>query len=213
MPNVTVNDQEHEYRMDGQIVPSVTQVLEDMGLYYNPYALDKHRNRGTAVHDVTYLIDGKQPWRGSTVDEIIENSLWDPSTTDPILVPYGRAWAQFLLDEQFHAEHAEEVVWSLRFRVCGRMDRHGLNGRRKVRQLVDIKSGMPGPSADLQMGLYDVCAEESKGIKTDERVVVWLKPDGTYHKPLMPRKNGLDKQLGLSAVTLWWWRKNNMLFA
>ena len=197
----------HAYTLDGSDVPSITTVLECEGLSGNGngYWKEEHRQRGTAVHRVCLLL-GKRPWRGKTAGEIIENSLWDPLTTHPTLVPYGFALAQWYVDSGFRPELTERPVASLKFGIAGTLDQWGgMPSGEKV--LVDFKSGQPTPAANIQTALYAMLLEETLGLKTDQRVVLWLKPDGTY-KAFPPRPaGGMDLAIGQAAVSLYHWRR------
>jgi len=196
----------HTYAIDSRPVPSVTRLLEDEGCYYNPFAMDHHRNRGTLVHQICDLIDGR-PWEASSVENLIAQSQWDPAGTDPILVPYGMAYADFLVKTQFHAALSEKVVGSAMFGYAGKLDKHGYVGAESW--LVDVKSGKPGPSAKLQTALYAHGLEEHLGIPTDKRLTVWLQDDGDFK---MEFGNGGDLDVALAVVKVWHWRRSNKLF-
>lgn len=198
---------DHKYLLNGNQVPSVTTVMEAEGLSGCPFWKEEHRNRGTAVHKVALLL-GKRPIRGSTVEEIVANSAWDPALTHPAIVPYGLSVARYYLESGLRPELVEQPVGSLKLQLCGTLDLLGRTPEGK-RRLVDFKSGQPQPAADIQTALYATCLEETLGIKTDERTVVWLKPDTTY-KQFPPRPaGGVDLSIGMCAVNLYHWRAAN----
>ena len=87
---------QHEYQIDSRDVPSATQVLGSEGLTSFEFCKEEHRLRGTAVHRIAQIL-ATSP-RGDTVEEIIQNSRWDPSATAPELVGYGRGAALYLLE-------------------------------------------------------------------------------------------------------------------
>jgi hypothetical protein len=201
----------HTYEVDGTEVPSVTQVLSSEGLSGNGngYWKEEHRLRGTAVHKVALLLT-KRPIKGRTREEIVDGSLWDPRTTAPILVPYGLACAAYLSDSGFRPEHIELPVASLKLGVAGTLDAWGKmpDGRRTI---VDWKSGQPGAAADVQTAGYAVLLEESRGLQTDQRVVVWLQSSGDYKAYPARPAGGQDLAIWMAAVNLYKWRQAHKL--
>ena len=50
-PNISYNPEFHTYRLDGNILPSVTQLLDDGGYkYVDPEILKAAQDRGTIIH-------------------------------------------------------------------------------------------------------------------------------------------------------------------
>ena len=47
----------HQYRLDGERVPSVTQVLSVCGLIDDTWYTEESRQRGQAIHLATKLLD------------------------------------------------------------------------------------------------------------------------------------------------------------
>jgi hypothetical protein len=195
----------HTYTLNGTEVPGVTEIMEAEGLSGCAFWKEEHRNRGTAVHRIALLINSR-PWRGSTVEEIVANSRWDPSKTHPKIVGYGYAMASYLLDSGFRAELVEQPVGSTRHGICGTLDIWGtLPSGERV--LPDIKSGQPQEAAHVQTALYDLCLEETLGLKTDKRFALWLKPDRSYKVALPKLAPGVYTNAGICAVNLFKWRQ------
>lgn len=198
----------HHYLIDGKPAIGITSMLNSEGLAPSyDFASMRDRMRGTAVHTIAALI-ASTPWRGDSAEEIVRNSRWNPEATAPVLVPRGYAFALWLLKTGFRPELIEKVVGSARYSTCGTLDFWGRipSG---LRWLVDIKSGQPAPAAHVQTALYSYCLEETTGLKTDERAVVWLKNDGTF-KMYPPRPNGgTDLVAGQSAINCFLWRQAN----
>ncbi len=202
---------DHTYLLDGQPVGSVTQILSSEGLSGdgNGYWKEEHRLRGSKVHQIALLIGTRV--RGATAEEIIENSRWDPLTTHPTLVPYGYALAQWYADSGFQPVLTEQIVASARFQVAGTLDQWGLLDG--LRTLVDFKSGAPTAAANLQLAVYAMLLEETLGVEyeTDQRIVVQIKPDGSY-KSYPPRPaRGIDLGVACAAVSVYNWRKANRM--
>lgn len=206
---ITFDPSDHSYTLGGVEVPSVTQILSSEGIVSFEYCDESHRQRGSHVHTIAELI--AKDWQGSTVEEIIRHSRWDPDTTDPALVPYGLAAAQWFLDTQFRPEFTEKAVASERFQIAGTLDAYGKMPS-GLRTLIDFKSGSVYPGAWLQLSLYEMCLKESLGIETDQRIVVELHKDGSYEsKPPRP-SGGVDLAVGMAVCTVYRWRKNHRMF-
>ncbi len=73
--------------------------------------------------------------------------------------------------------------------------------------MVDFKSGQPQEAAHVQTALYDMCASETLGLQTDERIVVWVKPDGEF-KVVRPKLDpSVYMNAGQCAINLYRWRE------
>ena len=210
--NIEFDERDHSYVVDGDSgYGSVTQILQAEGLSGSTFWKDEHRHRGTAVHKIALLI-GKRPIVGKTVDEVIENSLWDPSTTAPGLVGYGRSVAKFYLESGFQPELVEQPVASKRFRVVGTLDAWGRLPDGET-FMPDFKSGEPQDAAWVQTAIYVMCLEETFGLKTDKRAPVWIMPDENYKiKPPRPA-GGEDLIIGQCAINLYNWRVRHKMVA
>ena len=83
---VHVNEERHEYAIDGVLRPSVTQTLKDAGLTYDQWYTEEARLRGKAVHAACQLLD--------------EDDLdWD--SVLPEYRGYVTAWERFKRDSGF----------------------------------------------------------------------------------------------------------------
>lgn len=194
---ITFNAEKHEYRLDGQPIPSVTRTLKEAGVAEfncpNADVLDRALKFGRAVHLTCELFD-----RNDLNEEILDSNLKG----------YLDAWRKFLKDTDFKIEAIEERVVSKRLWYAGTLDRRGiLNGKRAV---IDIKTGVDfGPATALQLAAYQNAWNEGKPIKEKikTREVVQLKADGTY--ALAPDKffAKSDFSVFLSALTIRNWRK------
>ncbi|KKM90666.1 hypothetical protein LCGC14_1236460, partial [marine sediment metagenome] len=115
----------HRYLLDGQEVPSVTQVLEPYtGLeYVDRELLRRAAEFGTHVHEACHLFN---------IDSL------DRLTLDPALAPYVSAWEQFLDDTGAVVLQSEHRVASRKFKYAGTLDTTVFWGKSK--RLIDIKS-------------------------------------------------------------------------
>jgi hypothetical protein len=218
MPTLRFEAEPHKYYLDDVELPSVTNVLNVMGLTDNTWAKDHHRRRGTAVHDLCSLLDEvmmahpHQVWESHW--DIIAQSSWDMEKTHPKLVPYGLAYARFLQQSGFVAKYVELTVCSPSMRLAGTLDRwghlNGFFGQGSV--LIDIKSGAPAPASVIQISLYDHLFHEwvADAPVTDRMFALQLKDTEDFKLHPLP----IDKRnlhLGLSAVSLYHWRNSNRL--
>src|SRR3954454_11294161 len=101
----------HEYFLDGERVPSTTQILRDSGLIrlegIPPFILEAARKRGSAVHALVHYVN--------------ERDL-DWSSVDPIYRGYLDAWLKFVEERQLRVWLCEHRIASRRHRVAGPLD-------------------------------------------------------------------------------------------
>lgn len=118
----------HSFRVDGRRVPSVTQVLRDMGFITGvQWMTDYSRQRGIAVHKACEIIA-----TGGTFAEPLDEAI------------VGRVEAFKAYRSHYPTVHvvaAEQFVYSMVNRVCGIRDLVLTDGVGRV--VVDIKP--PGP--------------------------------------------------------------------
>jgi hypothetical protein len=168
-PTLTFDAEKHEYRLGRQILPSVTQVLNSVGitdfekLERVGVDMETARERGSTVHLITQLHD--------------EGTL-DPETVDPELAGYLEAWSKFreISDVTFDEDGIERMVCSADYRYAGTVDRVGHNvlGKRIV---IDIKTGTPLAATGLQLAAYEHTLGEDRAMA---RIGVYLRKDGTF---------------------------------
>jgi hypothetical protein len=118
----------HEYRLDGVLLPSVTKILEDVGL--SDYSmvpndqLEKYQERGQRVHEITRLWD---------LGDLDESSLNEAGRR------YLESWIKF---RKKHIPHSvafsvvERPLASGLYRYAGTPDRAFENGGRSERWVV-----------------------------------------------------------------------------
>lgn len=159
------NEELHEYRFNGEIIPSVTGILKPLIDYsmIHPATLQAASELGTMVHQTTELFD---------------LGMLDEEDLDPILQPYLDAWKQFRNEVEFVPDTVECRLYHPTFRYCGTSDRTGsIRGRKAV---VDIKKMMTlGPVIGPQLAAYkEMHNLDGSGI--EKRYALGLRPDGTY---------------------------------
>lgn len=174
----------HAYWLNGQPVPSVTQVLDPLEDFscVDADLLERARLFGSAVHQATELYDtGELDW----------------ATLDPHLAPYLNGYIRFLGETGVKPLHCELRVGSLRWRYAGTLDRIYQMARAVV--LCDIKSGAVPRTVGPQTAAYENAVNESHGIKVKHRYCLQLKPDD-YR--LIPCKGVQDFTVFTSALNI-----------
>lgn len=184
----------HTYRMNGNIIPSVTQVLAPLQNYghINPDVLQNAARRGVAVHLACELDD-------------MEANISEEDLTDEVL-PYLMAWRLFKLEYGFEPTLIEQLVHSTRYNYAGTLDRIGLiDGER---WLIDIKATYAiQPTTGPQTAAYLAAWNESLSDTVENRGCVQLKRDGTYAFKSYEEKD--DWRAFLSCLGVYHWRVQN----
>lgn len=167
MASLMFFDEAHKYTVDGEEVPSVSEITRFMAreLYadVNQLALDKAADRGTKVHKATEALD-----KFGSVE--IEDDL----------LGYVKAYVSFVKDNRPSWEKIEWPVHNEKL-YAGTIDRYGTIGEKKG--IVDLKTTgtiTPGHRAvyTAAQNLYRLAIE--KDWEVDFIDIVQLKPDGTY---------------------------------
>ncbi len=163
---VNFNEERHEYSNEtGDIVPSVTGIIEIINPEAKKWYTEESRQRGTAVHRACELYD-----KGSL----------DFDKLHPVIKPYVRGYITFC--QKFEPEWEEvEKRFISELGFAGTYDRLGkLKGAGKV--LADIKTG-ENALAGLQLAGYKIGNMETLDAK---RAVILLNKDGGFKLTLLP---------------------------
>ena len=167
--NLEFNAELHEYRIDGKLVPSVTQICApltalDMGKL-NPSVIQQAASRGTIIHELTELVD-----YGAAPEDL---------DIYPDLSGYLTAYLRFLRDYTPVWNRIEYRLASETDGFAGTLDRMGVIDGRPC--IVDVKTAS-APSRPTKVswvtqlsGYRRLCNNA-----TLERYVLLLKPDGKY---------------------------------
>lgn len=176
----------HEYRLDGKVLPSVTQVLAIINDFDSiPRAiLENARDRGERLHAAINLYNR---------DDLDLESL-DDETRDNV-----HAWARFLRESGAVVIASEQPVYHPTFRYAGTPDVVlEWNGRIVV---PDIKASFAVPrTVGAQCAAYAEAYSLQMNTKRPERYCIHLK-DGNYtaHR----RTDPSDWQLFLSCLNVY----------
>lgn len=154
----------HTYRIDGKVVPSVTQVLQEAGLIDTRWYTDEARERGQNIHTIT--------------------ELWDRGTLKTSAVPeelrgYLAAWRKFLGDTGAEVVENECQVWNTLYMYGGTLDRKVIWN--KCDWIGDIKSGAANAWEAYQTAAYAGAMPPDR--PPPRRFAIHLRPNGTYVPP------------------------------
>ena len=148
----------HTYTLDGEVLPSVTQILRSAGMVNTDWCTDFARDRGTAVHAAIHLD--------------IANKL-DEDSVDPEVRPYLEQWRQFKKDTGVRVLASEKLVWSDAYGYAGTLDLYcQMHGRNFI---IDFKSNTMPKSVDAQLGGYSI-AMRTAGYAVHDLAALILKP-------------------------------------
>lgn len=202
MDKLVYEDRSHTYRVDGRLVPHITEIVPSDYSHVMPERLEVARQRGSAVHKLT---------------EHYDLDLMDWSKLDKRLEGYLMAWVKAVTEYQieFDAYDVERRLYHPVRRYAGTGDRPrcwvtapGKVTRRRLATL-EIKSiARMDENVDLQTAGQQYAENyraRAMGIpETEDRWGCQLKPDGTY-KMFPYTDHAVKTQVFLSyLVTLNW---------
>lgn len=194
MNGLTFDPVRHEYRFNGLIVPSVTKILEAVGISdfsgIPEYNLEYARIRGTMAHKATALDD---------MGELDEDSL------DPVIIPYVEAWRKFKEEFAFVPLLIEHPIYHPIYGYAGTLDRTGNIENDFDREiLLDIKTGtIYMESVGPQTAAYEEALRKEIGGTKRRRFAVKLMDSGEFK--FISCENGLDFDVFKNAASVVNW--------
>ncbi len=193
MIDLVFNEERHEYRLNGRIVPSVTDVLQPLLMLDGiPWAtLEAARIFGGHVHlGCHYHNTGELEW----------------TTLDDRLASYIRGYLKFLADTSFVVLASEERVASVKCGYAGTLDLRGMlrgRGKNPRRALIDIKSTATLPrTVGPQTAGYSNAYTEMTSEKVDDRYCLHLGPDEYKLVKLTDGRGVQDFTVFVSALNI-----------
>lgn len=177
-------DQGHKYTLDGEEIPSVSELCRFLSreIYGTvaQYTLDQAADRGTQVHKLCEALD-----------------LYGKADVPDDLLLYLQAYIQFRRDHSVHWERIEAAFHHPKDRYAGTIDRYGVLDGEKA--LLDIKTNyaVQKPLCAASLNLYRRMLE-ANGLTVDRLYILHLKKDGAYQ--LLPY--GADDALPDALLTL-----------
>lgn len=191
MPNLTFRPERHEYRIDGVVVPSVTQVLSEAGLIDGQWYTEESQLRGRTVHIMTALDD--------------EGGLDESKVADEHR-GYLNAWRLFRAEATWVVLDSEEAIYHPVWCFAGRYDRRMCTFEDAPYSLiVEIKTGGAEHWHQLQTAAYERCVMHAIP-PTVQRYAIYLADDGTYK--LRKHDDPADWDVFLAALALANWKRN-----
>jgi len=152
--SITFDEASHIYKVEGRIVPSVTQIIEAVRPNHRWYPAGA-AERGSNVHlALRYLDEGRL------------------AECPAELHGYLEAYELFKKQNDWMPLETERIVFSEEYGYIGRVDKIGLF--RDLQAVVDFKSGVPDASHKVQAAAYGMAA----GIAN--RFVLYLTARGSY---------------------------------
>ncbi len=195
----TFDEANHIYMVDGVVFPSITQVIEGVGLvdysHIPAEELKFFQDRGTGVHRACWFDD--------------DGDL-DETTVDPLIISRLYAWRKFRKDMPFKVVKSEERGFDRIYGFAGTPDRLVAfpDARRAV---IELKSGPIQPAAAIQTAAQAHLLSPGSPERF-RRFAVHLKGDGTYSvKEFCRSQTRQDLSTFLSALTVYRFRKANGL--
>ena len=189
---LSFEEEGHRYLLDGEPVPSVTNVLSRFWQHDNTEAMQ----RGTKVHEYAEVYD-----------------LGDHAAPMEYQ-PYCKAYVAFREEGRWEPVQVELPVASSTYRYAGTLDRvFKLPSGEHV--LLEIKSGATHPTHVLQLAAYQQALSEwnpNVALEIERACVLYLLPSGRYgvvsHGP-RELEAGLDAFL--TALRLHVWEANHAI--
>ncbi len=178
-------DENHIYRIDGEITPGVTEVLSPLGSFdmLRPGIIEPAQEFGKITHDTIHLYD--------------TNNL---AEFDPALQPWMDAWERCKQEHKIKILHSEPMYHSRIYRFCGEPDKVVLIDGCPA--IIDLKTGLPAPYVGLQLAGYAILVEENLGIlfKKTKRISVYLHGEGKKGYKWQAHTTKTDKQEFLTLL-------------
>ena len=196
MPTELAFDAEtHTYRLDGRVLPSVTQILKGAGLIDATWYTDESRTRGSYVHAAIEMGDDL-----------------DLDTLDPVLVPYVQAWQTFLTQTGACGFVKEQRIVDQTVGYAGTFDALLVLPGQRGTTLIDVKTGACPSWAPLQLAAY--ARAVVLGLDDDNlplhRAVLELRADGTFRFIQIPTNQYReDDKTWLAVVRVFQWKQQN----
>ena len=186
----------HEYRWDGRVVPSVTQLIKpytaDTLRFVDPAKLERARQMGVAVHLMVEL---------HLLRELASIPAWQE--------PYMDAWLRFEQEQEFAVIATETKLYHPTMGYAGTPDLIGtLKASRRRPAVIDLKRSLwAGRAIGLQTSGYKRLwnADPDHIDTVVDRFALVLHDDRTY--TLTQYADPQDDAAFLAAVTLWKWQR------
>lgn len=193
IPAVTFDERLHEYRLNGELMPHVTGMLEHLGVIdfsHVPRAnLERKTLLGQVVHKATALAEvdglGRNLALGLAYDEWNDGGeCYRAGLLLEDCEPYYDAWFRFLRESRFEStgveqRHVAEVNGMRYGMTADRTGRFPIGAR--AYSILDLKcTAGKEPSWPIQLAGYALGLPKPPEVTRWARAAVWLRPDRKY---------------------------------
>jgi len=158
----------HIYRVNGKEVPSVTQILNEVGLMDTRwYNRPDYRIKGQIVHELTAMLD-----KGYLAHEDLADTAYEAYRG------YIEAWEQYKADFVQKIFEIEKRVCNIHHGYAGTLDRECSEDKaiNAIHSIIDIKTGQPDKWHGAQLVGYRNCIDEDSMLLK----AVYLQDNGRY---------------------------------
>lgn len=171
-------DESHIYRLNGEVLPSITQVLQDVGIVDYSFLAPEQRDAALANGRLIHL-----------QTELDDRGLLDESIAD---MGYVDGWRDFREKWGFKPIHRERMLYHPIYFYAGQPDAED------AETVVEIKTGKPQSWVKYQL------AAQAAMTKAKQRVCVELPGNGTYRAyQFRAADYRRDLDVFLSALTVY----------
>lgn len=171
-------DENHIYRLNGEVLPSITQVLQDVGIIDYSFLAPDQREAALANGRLIHL-----------QTELDDKGLLDESLAD---MGYIDGWRAFRAAHGFTPIYRERMLYHPQYRYAGQPDAEDAEA------VVEIKTGKPQSWVKYQL------AAQAAMTKAVQRVCVELPGNGTFRAyEFRVAQYRQDLDVFLSALTVY----------
>lgn len=177
---------DHRYTtLDGQVLPSITQMLDKTGWIDDRWYTEESSVRGTAVHDLTASYD---------------MGALDPSTLESRYKGYVLAYVALSHVLRPEWEEIETMDAHPQLHFAGRPDRKGKVF--KVRTVADLKTGAKEKSHQIQTALQAILVSWRSSLPPHawQRLNLYIKASGRYSVEHHRDRRDLDEAYRIIKV-------------
>lgn len=183
---IEFNEEEHIYKQDGNIYPSVTQILKRVGIIDSAWYSEESAQRGIEIHKIIEKI-------GSRVDPLV---IFD---IDDEYLGYINAYLKFLNDNKPVIIEKEEPRININLGYAGKPDIIAWLNNKKC--IIDIKTGSQEKWHGIQLSAYKLLLASDKVIQS--LYCLYLQKNGIYRLVEYLDKDYRD--IWLAALTIYKW--------
>lgn len=186
-PQLQFDKSTHTYTVNGEVYPSVTQIIKEAGLIDDVWFNEEATDRGTIVHAATSLCD-----IGRLNAEAVPNDVQ----------PYLDGWKRFLQENKPQIVGVERRFYQPTYCFAGTIDRLLFVGG--VKAILDIKSGAPQAWHEIQTAGYGLGVGMSGA-----RYCLYLDGKGGYK---LERHEGITgRDIFMAALNLYHYKQSKGL--